>query len=140
MIRAQHLTKSWQGRSVVDDLSFDVPAGQVTGLVGPNCAGKTTTLKMLLGLVRSDLGVATVDGMHYRELGCATTVVGRPSTGLTAVARRPCRRFSLGMRKRGRPGGRCRDGERHRGPLWRSSSGGAGATRGLLRPYGCGPT
>src|SRR5215510_2475082 len=46
----------------VDDLSFEVRAGEVYGLLGPNGAGKTTTLRMLLGLLRPSAGRATIEG------------------------------------------------------------------------------
>jgi len=59
---AEHLTKRFGSRTVVDKVSFSVPAGTVTGLVGPNGAGKTTIMGMLLGLVRPTAGAAWVLG------------------------------------------------------------------------------
>jgi ABC-2 type transport system ATP-binding protein len=59
---ADRLTKRFGSRTVVDAVSFDVPAGSVTGLVGPNGAGKTTIMGMLLGLVRPTSGDAWVLG------------------------------------------------------------------------------
>jgi ABC-2 type transport system ATP-binding protein len=56
------LTKRFGSRTVVDHVSFTVPAGSVTGLVGPNGAGKTTIMGMLLGLVRPSEGEAWVLG------------------------------------------------------------------------------
>jgi ABC-2 type transport system ATP-binding protein len=56
------LTKRYGRRTVVDHLSFDLPAGSVTGLIGPNGAGKTTLMAMLLGLVRPSAGTGTVLG------------------------------------------------------------------------------
>ncbi|MFT6293259.1 MAG: ABC-2 type transport system ATP-binding protein [Ilumatobacter sp.] len=52
----RHLSKSYGQHTVVDDLTFSIPAGHVVGLIGPNGAGKTTTMKMLLGLVRPSGG------------------------------------------------------------------------------------
>ena len=52
----------------VDDLSFDVPPGRVTGFLGPNGSGKTTTLRILLGLAAPTSGTATIAGLPYREL------------------------------------------------------------------------
>ena len=49
-IRVRNLTKSFGGRRVVDDLSFDVEKGQVFALLGHNGAGKSTTIDLLLGL------------------------------------------------------------------------------------------
>src|SRR5260370_41058557 len=50
-------------RLAVDDLSFDVRAGEVFGLLGPNGAGKTTTLRMLATLLKPSSGTATLNGL-----------------------------------------------------------------------------
>jgi ABC-2 type transport system ATP-binding protein len=75
-LRCEHLTKRFGGRTVVDDVSFEVPAGQVTAFVGANGAGKSTTLRMLLGLVAPDAGEATVAGQRYRDLDHPRRAVG----------------------------------------------------------------
>jgi ABC-2 type transport system ATP-binding protein len=63
------LTKTFGGRvSAVRDLSFTAPAGKVTGFLGPNGSGKTTTLRMLLGLVRPTSGEALIGGVRYDRL------------------------------------------------------------------------
>ncbi|HZB42194.1 MAG TPA: ATP-binding cassette domain-containing protein [Ilumatobacter sp.] len=64
---AERLTKRFGSRTVVDAVSFAVPAGTVTGLVGPNGAGKTTIMGMLLGLVRPTSGEAWVLGAPVAE-------------------------------------------------------------------------
>ena len=46
----------------VDGLSFEVNAGEIFGLVGPDGAGKTTTLRMMAGVMGSDSGSATIAG------------------------------------------------------------------------------
>lgn len=51
----------------VDELSFRVAAGEVFGLLGPNGVGKTTTLRMILGLLIPDGGYAEVDGVRTAE-------------------------------------------------------------------------
>jgi len=51
----------------VDDLSFDVKPGEIFGLVGPDGAGKTTTLRMLAGVLDPDQGTATVAGCDIRR-------------------------------------------------------------------------
>ena len=56
------LTKSFPDVRAVDHLSFDVHAGEIFGLVGPDGAGKTTTLRMLAGVMPPDEGSATVAG------------------------------------------------------------------------------
>lgn len=61
-IVAEGLTKSFPGVRAVDGLSFDVRAGEIFGLVGPDGAGKTTTLRMLAGIMPPDAGTATVGG------------------------------------------------------------------------------
>jgi ABC-2 type transport system ATP-binding protein len=56
------LTKSFPGVRAVNSLSFDVRAGEIFGLVGPDGAGKTTTMRMLAGIMPPDSGKATVAG------------------------------------------------------------------------------
>jgi ABC-2 type transport system ATP-binding protein len=75
-IDVQGLSKRFHSHSAVDDVSFQVLAGQLTGFVGPNGAGKSTTMKMILGLDTPDSGVALVQGMPYRALRRPMTVVG----------------------------------------------------------------
>ena len=60
----------------VDRLSFQVDEGTVAGFLGPNGVGKTTTLRMLLGLVAPTSGTATIDGRPYRELADPLRRVG----------------------------------------------------------------
>jgi ABC-2 type transport system ATP-binding protein len=61
-IVSEGLTKSFPGVRAVDALSFDVDAGEIFGLVGPDGAGKTTALRMLAGIMPPDTGKATVAG------------------------------------------------------------------------------
>jgi len=58
----QGLSKSFPGVKAVDGLTFDVRAGEIFGLVGPDGAGKTTTLRMLAGILPPDSGSAIVAG------------------------------------------------------------------------------
>ena len=62
-IHVQNLTKSFGGRTVVDDLSFDVRKGEVFALLGHNGAGKSTTIDLILGLKRPEAGTAEIWGM-----------------------------------------------------------------------------
>ncbi|HVJ09092.1 MAG TPA: ABC transporter ATP-binding protein [Acidisarcina sp.] len=62
-ITVRDLTKSFAGVCAVDHLSFDVQPGEIFGLVGPDGAGKTTTLRMLAGIMLPDEGGATVAGV-----------------------------------------------------------------------------
>jgi lipopolysaccharide export system ATP-binding protein len=61
-LRAQELTKSYGGRTVVRGVSLDVASGEVVGLLGPNGAGKTTTFSMVVGLTAPDSGNVTLNG------------------------------------------------------------------------------
>ncbi len=61
-IIAEELTKRFADVRAVDHLSFDVHAGEIFGLVGPDGAGKTTTLRMLAGIMPPDEGTARVAG------------------------------------------------------------------------------
>jgi ABC-2 type transport system ATP-binding protein len=76
VIIVDSLTKRYDGRTVVDDLSFEVRPGRVTGFLGPNGAGKSTTLRMILGLVRPHAGTASFDGRRYEELDHPSARVG----------------------------------------------------------------
>src|SRR5690606_3508556 len=67
-IVVRDLTKSFGTVRAVDGLSFAVQAGTVTGFLGPNGSGKTTTPRMILGLVEPDAGSATIGGRPYAEL------------------------------------------------------------------------
>ena len=62
MIRIEHLTKRYGGRTVVNDLNLHVAAGQVYALLGPNGAGKSTTIGCLLGFVKPDGGHIALAG------------------------------------------------------------------------------
>jgi ABC-2 type transport system ATP-binding protein len=70
------LTKQFRGVRAVDQLSFEVHPGRVTGFLGPNGSGKTTTLRMLLGLVAPTAGVATIGGRRYVDLAEPLRTVG----------------------------------------------------------------
>ncbi|HYM05369.1 MAG TPA: ABC transporter ATP-binding protein [Terriglobales bacterium] len=61
-IALQELTKSFPGVRAVDHLTFEVRTGEIFGLVGPDGAGKTTTLRMLAGVMPPDEGSAVVAG------------------------------------------------------------------------------
>jgi ABC-2 type transport system ATP-binding protein len=50
------ITKSFMGRTVVDDVSFEVGAGEIVAFLGPNGAGKTTTMRMIAGVLEPDSG------------------------------------------------------------------------------------
>jgi len=62
-IAVEGLSKSFDGRKVVDDLTMRVRRGQIYGFLGPNGSGKTTTIRMLCGLITPDSGHGTCLGM-----------------------------------------------------------------------------
>ena len=62
-VSVRNLEKSFSGRRVVDDLSFDVHKGEVFALLGHNGAGKSTTIDLILGLKAPDEGTARILGM-----------------------------------------------------------------------------
>ena len=66
-VSVRNLTKSFSGRRVVDDLSFDVQKGEVFALLGHNGAGKSTTIDLILGLKTPDGGSAKILGMDAAQ-------------------------------------------------------------------------
>jgi ABC-2 type transport system ATP-binding protein len=70
------LTKVYPKVTAVDDLSFTVEPGRVTGFLGPNGSGKTTTLRMTLNLVTPTRGIATIGGVRYADLPHPISTVG----------------------------------------------------------------
>jgi len=68
VLRAQDLTKSYGGRTVVRGVSIEVHSGEVVGLLGPNGAGKTTTFYMIVGLTRPNGGRVFLGGEDVTEL------------------------------------------------------------------------
>jgi ABC-2 type transport system ATP-binding protein len=75
-LEVRGLTKTFGPVTAVREVSFRAPAGQVTGLLGPNGSGKTTTLRVTLGLVRPTAGTALIGGLPYRSLPRPRRIVG----------------------------------------------------------------
>ena len=71
------LTKTFGSRTVVDDVSFAVRPGEIFGFLGPNGSGKTTTIRMALGIIRPDT-------RRCIRVRLATRVVGASERGLPA--------------------------------------------------------
>jgi ABC-2 type transport system ATP-binding protein len=69
VISARGLTKRYGKRTAVDGIDFDIPAGRIVGLIGPNGSGKTTTLKAALGLIpfEGQLSVLGFDPRTQRD-------------------------------------------------------------------------
>lgn len=68
MIEVRGLVKRFGARLALDNVSFRVGPGRVTAFLGPNGSGKTTTMRILLGLERATSGSALVDGLSYARL------------------------------------------------------------------------
>jgi ABC-2 type transport system ATP-binding protein len=68
MLSISHLQKRFGDRAAVDDVSFEVGAGETVGLLGPNGAGKTTTLSMMCGLARPDGGSVSFQGQTVQDV------------------------------------------------------------------------
>ena len=62
MLTASHLTRRFDDRVAVEDLSFVLAPGEIFALLGPNGAGKTTTLRMMAGLITPSSGTVHIDG------------------------------------------------------------------------------
>ena len=67
MIEVQNLTKKFNGKTVLNGISFDVKEGEIFGYLGPNGAGKTTTMRIILGLLKPTSGNALVLGQNLGE-------------------------------------------------------------------------
>lgn len=76
MIRVEGVTKRYGSAEVLRGVSLDVAAGSVTALVGPNASGKSTLIKVLLGLVRPDAGTVWIAGKPADEAGTYRTAIG----------------------------------------------------------------
>ncbi len=84
MIQADTLRKSFGGRPAVEGLTFSAADGAITGLIGPNGSGKTTTLRLITGLLRPHAGRVLVDGIDpaqdplgaRRRIGALTDGLG----------------------------------------------------------------
>ncbi len=61
LLQANNLVKSYSGRRVVDDVSFEVNDGEIVGLLGRNGAGKTTSFRMVIGMISPEAGSVRFD-------------------------------------------------------------------------------
>ena len=73
-MNVQELKKQYDGKTVVDGVSFAIPKGKVTSLIGPNGAGKSTVMGMISRLIAHDSGVVDFEGRD----------IGKPSGKLPA--------------------------------------------------------
>src|SRR5689334_22012863 len=68
-LELQRVAKHFQGVIAVDSVSLIARKGQVTGLIGPNGSGKTTTMNIITGLYPADSGVVLLDGLDISRFG-----------------------------------------------------------------------
>ncbi len=64
----ENISKTYQGRTVVDDVSLEINQGQIVGLLGPNGAGKTTSFYIAVGLIPAHKGVIRLHGEDISQL------------------------------------------------------------------------
>ncbi len=76
MIEVRELTKRYGSTLAVDALSFDLRPGTVTGFLGANGSGKSTTMRIILGLDGPDAGRVRIDGQRFRDLRWPLREVG----------------------------------------------------------------
>ena len=124
-VHIEHLCKAYDGKSVLENVSFTTAAGRVTCIMAPSGRGKTTLLRILLGLERADSGTVTLpehcrwsavfqeDRLleHLDAMGNLRFVLGGALDGAAAgrllaelglgdTAGKPVREFSGGMKRR----------------------------------------
>ena len=68
LLEVRNLSKSFSGLRAVQNVSFDVPHGEIVGLIGPNGAGKTTCFNLIAGVYRPDQGEVLFDGKRIEGL------------------------------------------------------------------------
>ena len=88
IVEVKDLVKPYDGRAVVDGVSFSVEEGEIFAILGPNGAGKTTTVEIIEGLRAPDGGTVSVTGLDPQRDG------GRLRSAPRRAARPCCRRRS----------------------------------------------
>lgn len=66
-MRIEKLTKVYDGKTVVNDVNFEIPKGKVLSLIGPNGAGKSTVMHMISRLIASDAGIVNFEGKDIKK-------------------------------------------------------------------------
>ena len=68
MIKFENVTKTYDKKvRAIDDISFQVKGGEIVGFIGPNGSGKTTTMKILTGIIKADVGKVTINKYNIRR-------------------------------------------------------------------------
>lgn len=68
LIKIKNLTKSFGGVHALDNVSFAIAKGKVTGIIGPNGSGKTTVVNVLSGMLSLDKGTVCIDGVEFSRI------------------------------------------------------------------------
>ena len=67
LVEVKNLKKNYSSKEAVKDISFNIEQNEILGLLGPNGCGKTTTIGMLLGLLKPSAGEIKIDNMNYEN-------------------------------------------------------------------------
>ena len=71
MIQIKNVSKSYKkGNKVIEDLNIEIKDGEIFGFLGPNGSGKTTTIKMMTGILEIDEGQILIDGIDISKDVC----------------------------------------------------------------------
>jgi lipopolysaccharide export system ATP-binding protein len=81
----ENLKKTFKKRTVVQDVSLTIKSGEIVGLLGPNGAGKTTSFYMIVGLIPSDRGRISLDGINISKM----PIHSRAKLGLSYLPQEP---------------------------------------------------
>ena len=94
MIRIEGVSKFFDDKPAVRNISLEVPKGSLFGLIGPNGAGKTTTLKMLATLIKPDSGEIFMDGLDVlRDVRAVRRIVGYMSDSFGSFRGLTCEEY-----------------------------------------------
>ncbi|MGB1126505.1 MAG: ATP-binding cassette domain-containing protein, partial [Phycisphaeraceae bacterium] len=85
ILKSTNLVKSFNGRTVVDKVSFAVEEGEIVGLLGRNGAGKTTSFRMTMGMIEPDAGQVVFNGQDVSTLA----MYQRAQRGMGYLAQEP---------------------------------------------------
>ncbi|MEM6459510.1 MAG: LPS export ABC transporter ATP-binding protein [Planctomycetota bacterium] len=85
ILKSTKLVKAYAGRTVVDEVSFDVAEGEIVGLLGRNGAGKTTSFRMTVGMIAPDAGQVVFNGRDVTAL----PMYQRAQRGMGYLAQEP---------------------------------------------------
>ena len=108
LVEVRALTKRFGEQTAVDQVSFDLPAGQVVGFLGPNGAGKSTTMRMMVGLTAPTGGTAHILGRPFRQLDDPARTVGSIVDGVDYhPGRRAIDELRISAHAAGLPRSRC---------------------------------